>query len=186
MPPVVWMKWAVHPHSRGEHNFYPSVQAHDFGSSPLAWGTPDSPDTGRPLGRFIPTRVGNTHTHEQESRQIAVHPHSRGEHPPILCQTIPKGGSSPLAWGTLRSQSFARVLDRFIPTRVGNTHDPFGPIPQGTVHPHSRGEHVDLILVGLLGIGSSPLAWGTRRVCGVRSLRFRFIPTRVGNTMPRR
>ena len=50
-------------------------------------------------------------------------------------------GSSPLAWGTPRSDSMTLLHRRFIPTRVGNTE--LGPPrPRATtVHPHSRGEH---------------------------------------------
>ena len=73
-------------------------------------------------------------------------------------------------------------MERFIPTRVGNT----GSSPPGavwsTVHPHACGEYIGTIRPTSDKIGSSPRVWGilhaiTRR----RSLR-RFIPTRVGNT----
>ena len=51
----------VHPHARGEHNpEHVLIATHD-GSSPRAWGTLQRRVHLRRGGRFIPTRVGNTH-----------------------------------------------------------------------------------------------------------------------------
>ncbi len=91
-------------------------------------------------------------------------------------------GSSPRAWGTLAAAPDVEPMQRFIPTRVGNTpghHRSRGP---GAVHPHARGEHGIVFDGTRPGTGSSPRAWGTLLwVIAARSSR-RFIPTRVGNT----
>ena len=50
----------VHPHSRGEHASRTESAILLAGSSPLAWGTLAGADSPATIGRFIPTRVGNT------------------------------------------------------------------------------------------------------------------------------
>ncbi|CAE6787859.1 conserved hypothetical protein [Nitrospira defluvii] len=52
-----------------------------------------------------------------------------------------RGGSSPLARGTLDKRPIFGKEGRFIPTRAGNTYPPKTPQNRETVHPHSRGEH---------------------------------------------
>ncbi len=110
-----------------------------------------------------------------------VHPHSRGEHSlhavPRLCQC----GSSPLAWGTCAIQSAARLRCRFIPTRVGNMHKKNSRQSRWAVHPHSRGEHLNIACNFFAILGSSPLAWGTSFNVSPHHRPARFIPTRVGN-----
>ncbi len=51
-----------------------------------------------------------------------------------------------------------------------------------TVHPHARGEHRPTLMRRSALGGSSPRTWGTLSVVVVFHLRFRFIPTHVGNT----
>src|SRR5690606_4275404 len=48
----------VHPHSRGERAWKPSICARLHGSSPLAWGEGRAHVVCGGAGRFIPTRVG--------------------------------------------------------------------------------------------------------------------------------
>ena len=71
---------------------------------------------------------------------------------------------------------------RFIPARAGNTRGPPPPGPPGSVHPRSRGEHVDARDGRHLIPGSSPLARGTRVAGCVEARGDRFIPARTGNT----
>ena len=136
---------AVHPHTRGEHMFFPSQAEILNGSSPHPWGTLttgfDYPD----IDRFIPTPVGNTHTAALSSFPPAVHPHTRGEHRCRYVSRHPEHGSSPHPWGTQMPYFFDEVLARFIPTPVGNTYASPLPSPCSAVHPHTRGEHVDYI-----------------------------------------
>ena len=77
-----------------------------------------------------------------------------------------KGGSSPLARGTLALEKATLDLNRFIPARAGNTYCSSVSSARWSVHPRSRGEHG---------------AVGHRRE-GPR----RFIPARAGNTWSRR
>ena len=113
---------SVHPHARGEHLLSSWQKAYPAGSSPRAWGTPVARSYPRRIGRFIPTRVGNTSPDGGDALALTVHPHARGEH-----------------------EGVKRLTDsstRFIPTRVGNTPSTHSPRLILTVHPHARGEHI--------------------------------------------
>ena len=111
----------VHPHVRGEHFITALVYGLTSGSSPRAWGTQQLRDAGLSHIRFIPTCVGNTNAEGRAGCRVSVHPHVRGEHFPERSAVCVTTGSSPRAWGTLRSHSNDRSLLRFIPTCVGNT-----------------------------------------------------------------
>ena len=113
---------------------------------------------------------------------MAVHPHSRGEHRGDKDRPPSNPGSSPLARGTLRVQRDERRFQRFIPTRAGNTRQPPSVATVWPVHPHSRGEHPLITVIGIRIAGSSPLARGTRSVRFSTERTGRFIPTRAGNT----
>ena len=71
---------------------------------------------------------------------------------------------------------------RFIPTHVGNTPPVTSPSGSGTVHPHTRGEHIFVHWSARYGVGSSPHTWGTHSNGCIVHLVIRFIPTHVGNT----
>ena len=177
---------AVHPHSRGEHLLITSCARSCPGSSPLARGTRRTHRHLPPGRRFIPTRAGNTPYRVQSARASAVHPHSRGEHGSQPRVLVAEGGSSPLARGTRVFTLDHPVINRFIPTRAGNTnyanpHNCLCP-----VHPHSRGEHIWPSDDHDQCAGSSPLARGTRDPLRRNDLQVRFIPTRAGNTRSRR
>ena len=74
-----------------------------------------------------------------------------------------------------------RLLQRFIPTGVGNMGEPASRILLQAVHPHRRGEHALFRASLPLPFGSSPQAWGTSLISLEFFLKFRFIPTGVGN-----
>ena len=155
-------KGAVHPHARGEHRSGCAFAGRIPGSSPRAWGTPPPRATHPGRHRFIPTRVGNT-----------------------LPGWFARGfirGSSPRAWGTRGGIRNLGVSLRFIPTRVGNTFSLNPAQPFAPVHPHARGEHLDCVRRIQSPGGSSPRAWGTHHNAASQKPRWRFIPTRVGNT----
>ncbi len=157
---------SVHPHSRGVYG---------IGQRKESYPT-----------RFIPTRVGYT-----------------GELPSL----DPEGyGSSPLAWGIHQLGAPRLPSPRFIPTRVGYTNprkciSPYScgssPLAWGilllrrtgtnlfTVHPHSRGVYWITIFINYRIPGSSPLAWGILEDISLSYHSYRFIPTRVGYTLPR-
>ncbi len=112
---------AVHPHTRGEHVQGGGLGLYGDGSSPHTWGTLGHGACGPALARFIPTHVGNTWCRNVAPLQLAVHPHTRGEHP---------------KFGLID-----RFCNRFIPTHVGNTLSCPPSAAQAAVHPHTRGEH---------------------------------------------
>ena len=172
----------VHPRSRGEHVAMTSRLSRTCGSSPLARGTRDPDRRLRRGHRFIPARAGNTARPRPRPGRQAVHPRSRGEHPPGTRISITLSGSSPLARGTRAAPRAGARGIGFIPARAGNTPSLSPPGPRSPVHPRSRGEHEDSHHHHPVQGGSSPLARGTP----ARSLRSprsrRFIPARAGNT----
>ena len=132
--------------------------------------------------RFIPARAGNTRTAPPPAPPPAVHPRSRGEHAKNLRLKGDPIGSSPLARGTQSTASQARLPRRFIPARAGNTFCRCPGSSPGPVHPRSRGEHQIVGESAHQGLGSSPLARGTRSRAAGLAPRPRFIPARAGNT----
>ena len=173
---------AVHPRSRGEHAPCTRAKVSHFGSSPLARGTARPDVRGILRTRFIPARAGNTQSNPNDVLPPTVHPRSRGEHLFHASAASALAGSSPLARGTHSETPPRRETHRFIPARAGNTSRA-SPTPRTrTVHPRSRGEHLGLGGDMELGIGSSPLARGTRRSSCVPGPMRRFIPARAGNT----
>ncbi len=152
---------AVHPHACGEHQ---EVQLKDWrfdGSSPRMWGTPGSPAQRLALRRFIPTHVGNTSKRFGRKTSATVHPHACGEHLWCLTARTLERGSSPRMWGTLPIVRAAVLVERFIPTHVGNTAAAWAPAPPSTVHPHACGEHSTWRPPAAATPGSSPRMWGT-------------------------
>ena len=157
-------EWStVHPRSRGEHRECTMMLDTVCSSSPLARGTPGRPVSPRP-GR-------------------PVHPRSRGEHATALRNSVEANGSSPLARGTQCRAGGSAQERRFIPARAGNTGRRRKTPPSGPVHPRSRGEHGNVILIVSVEAGSSPLARGTPIVHDGAHGESRFIPARAGNTL---
>ena len=111
-----------------------------------------------------------------------VHPHARGEHLEAKKLKGQDYGSSPRAWGTPACALPVLRHRRFIPTRVGNTRCRPKSLRRRSVHPHARGEHATVLGLRGTGSGSSPRAWGTHDPWVNLLYRWRFIPTRVGNT----
>ena len=111
-----------------------------------------------------------------------VHPLLRGEF--RRCNDIiqVKGGSSPLARGTLCEQGDCVVKHRFIPACAGNSNSERCPNRNYTVHPRLRGELISNPTGLFINSGSSPLARGTlRRICEGFA-KDRFIPACAGNS----
>ena len=71
---------------------------------------------------------------------------------------------------------------RFIPTLVGNTAPRRRTSSPGPVHPHARGEHLTAGEYAIATDGSSPRSWGTPMKAIESAVKYRFIPTLVGNT----
>ena len=132
----------VHPHTHGEHPRINPSTAALHGSSPHAWGTRCVYPHNLFCGRFIPTRMGNTTQVDNEALKTRVHPHTHGEHLIRTGTIFSNIGSSPHAWGTPYPRCQKHSMDRFIPTRMGNTSlEPTGSLVSA-VHPHTHGEHL--------------------------------------------
>ena len=134
--------------------------------------------------RFIPTRVGNSKTPPFLRELITVHPHACGELFVILAKPMTSIGSSPRVWGTLLGNTEQINDNRFIPTRVGNSSKTSIKRRISSVHPHACGELTVPILKLIVNAGSSPRVWGTRIDSPQFQFNLRFIPTRVGNSLP--
>ena len=136
------------------------------------------------VGRFIPTRVGNTCNWRFAASSIAVHPHACGEYTQQLPLRFQLTGSSPRVWGIHIQGRYGAYACRFIPTRVGNTFQKAGEIFVRSVHPHACGEYDAACRELMDAAGSSPRVWGIPVSAGTHHTSRRFIPTRVGNTHP--
>ena len=152
----------VHPHACGEYQISTLQKDVSSGSSPRVWGIHKSVGEQGVIGRFIPTRVGNTFPRHARGGRWPVHPHACGEYSISLRSWLLGSGSSPRVWGIHMSAFGEFVFERFIPTRVGNT------------------VNVAVIMPGCSG--SSPRVWGIPDVGRHLNAFRRFIPTRVGNT----
>ncbi len=153
---------AVHPHVRGEHHPQHRSITNGHGSSPRPWGTPFSLWCGSAYRRFIPTSVGNTGSTSPGHVATTVHPHVRGEHGNRVLSQVLAAGSSPRPWGTHQVNVRCVLWCRFIPTSVGNTGDINELARELPVHPHVRGEHLIILSLNSIYIGSSPRPWGTQ------------------------
>ena len=110
----------------------------------------------------------------------------RGEHIIYSCHIAILTGSSPHAWGTFQVPDTIGAASRFIPTCVGNILAASQEARHPSVHPHMRGEHLNIPVYYDIADGSSPHAWGTYDRHDLVEEAARFIPTCVGNIPERR
>ena len=171
----------VHPHVHGERVKSERDTERFFGSSPRAWGTPNTPKSTSPGRRFIPTCMGNAFRWNLRSESPAVHPHVHGERAAFATCSGTPPGSSPRAWGTLNQNEWVCPKGRFIPTCMGNA-PLLRPVPVlHPVHPHVHGERSRVFIARVNPSGSSPRAWGTLNQNEWVCPKGRFIPTCMGN-----
>ena len=132
---------------------------------------------------LIPARAGNTSSSVMRCTRSRAHPRSRGEHSTTSYGLGFEPGSSPLARGTLLVLTLETAFFGLIPARAGNTFHAVTSAPLPGAHPRSRGEHMYWLGVGIVALGSSPLARGTRAttICPLHPLGL--IPARAGNTL---
>ena len=135
--------------------------------------------------RFIPTCVGNSTNHSSGITSAPVHPHVCGELFNTSCHSNHSPGSSPRVWGTLVIPCCNLFPYRFIPTCVGNSLGYLQPRDGVTVHPHVCGELAGKEQIFVHRIGSSPRVWGTLLPYAPLVNFLRFIPTCVGNSVPK-
>ncbi len=88
-----------HPHARGENARALGISILDPGPSPRTWG--EQPARARMTNRFrtIPTHVGRTTRVGNRTRNLADHPHARGENLRIGLPVASRRGPSPRTWG---------------------------------------------------------------------------------------
>ena len=125
--------------------------------------------------------MGNITVYNTGLCEDAVHPHVCGEHssPPVSIASFT--GSSPRVWGTLVNLTKKEIVERFIPTCVGNIAVAALETVVLAVHPHVCGEHSCAAGGAAAIVGSSPRVWGTF-IFFFRSRQYvRFIPTCEGN-----
>ena len=155
----------------------------DLGSSPRAWGQRLVQQCLDALRRFIPTCVGTATSSRASRPSRAVHPHVRGDSDRNGVYVGHVGGSSPRAWGQLSERLDRGRRARFIPTCVGTASASRSPWSAPAVHPHVRGDSLQVHEAEGDHLGSSPRAWGQpRRWTRVARLS-RFIPTCVGTAV---
>ena len=153
---------SVHPHMRGANL---SLQPLTFampGTSPHAWGKRLRAGRIETLFRYIPTCVGQTLILAVILISLPVHPHMRGANVIILGCCQGRVGTSPHAWGKHEVNFEREVVERYIPTCVGQTQKRPEQVRGLAVHPHMRGANF--------------------HVAEVSSSSVRYIPTCVGQT----
>ena len=172
----------VHPHVRGDHIDTVESSTNSYGSPPRAWGSQRRRHHRFFARRFTPTCVGITPRQRFVCITSSVHPHVRGDHASAGRRKGRGGGSPPRAWGSPRLPPSAKVVSRFTPTCVGITSLRCSGAWMKPVHPHVRGDHVDLDIALGHKDGSPPRAWGSRSAVCDPSDTARFTPTCVGIT----
>ncbi|CAB1083939.1 CRISPR associated protein of unknown function [Olavius algarvensis Delta 1 endosymbiont] len=177
------LKTPVHPHACGEHMLMKPFKFSGGGSSPRLWGTPSEAGPTHFRERFIPTPVGNTNFPPRCGPCSTVHPHACGEHSFAIFLSLGDYGSSPRLWGTREQYKRMVLINRFIPTPVGNTLSAVFCLTRKAVHPHACGEHSRKRSYLNSDCGSSPRLWGTHERSFSSRVIKRFIPTPVGNTV---
>ena len=159
-----YLSIAVHPHASGEHALrwcnHAVIPVHPHASGEHVDASCGSTMTAGSSPREWGTLAAQMH----DLRLNPVHPHARGEHADGTDRCHRALGSSPREWGTRWLSSMPGLASRGSSPRAWGTLS----VEQQPVR----------------RCGSSPRAWGTRR--GNRSIvaSLRFIPTRVGNTLP--
>ncbi len=108
----------------------------------------------------------------------------RGEYGSACSRDSNAAGSPPHAWGIPVLCSSRSRIPRFTPTCVGNTSANSIICARNSVHPHMRGEYMDVFYPVSDPYGSPPHAWGIRRDRTPEIPEKRFTPTCVGNTYP--
>ena len=121
LSPLSGLTISVHPRLRGELFYVGTAAKNNFGSSPLARGTPVTFERVPSRWRFIPACAGNSQIGVTKTGFPTVHPRLRGEliYPSYF--SIIQFGSSPLARGTRLGGYDGELSDRFIPACAGNS-----------------------------------------------------------------
>ena len=125
--------------------------------------------------------MGNASRSRCTATAGSVHPHAHGERNNSGRAGVNVNGSSPRTWGTPGGAAAGDGPGRFIPTHMGNAALSQGAGTPTAVHPHAHGERNASRIVMSAYFGSSPRTWGTLLNRTPSGVRFRFIPTHMGN-----
>ena len=165
---------------RGEGFLVIGDEAELRGSPPRAWGRRRASTKALPWMRFTPTCVGKAISTSSTRSHRMVHPHVRGEGWRLGRSADGCIGSPPRAWGRRTLSTRIRQFARFTPTCVGKAQPASAGGRPSAVHPHVRGEGVEIAARLHTSPGSPPRAWGRRRVDPGGGDEARFTPTCVG------
>ena len=152
----------VHPRMRGERFTFTQNTTVNVGSSPHARGTRHELNAKILECRFIPACAGNALLSGSDKVPMTVHPRMRGERHQRALHRTDQAGSSPHARGTHTAVFRQGKNTRFIPACAGNAGHSCAISHRVPVHPRMRGERIARIQCGIMGVGSSPHARGTR------------------------
>ena len=173
---------SVHPHVRGEEMLGLVPELALPGSPPRAWGRGVRRLALVCRGRFTPTCVGKSRRPQGGEVRFQVHPHVRGEETVATPSVPATHGSPPRAWGRGGIQGGRAVDKRFTPTCVGKRTPDTSDCEISTVHPHVRGEEINIPSDLRCDIGSPPRAWGRVDSGAINARDWRFTPTCVGKS----
>ena len=150
-----------HPRLRGEQ----ITRHHHFrtgeGSPPLARGTDGLATIVGARHRITPACAGNSRSRQSSYTRYRDHPRLRGEQPVRADEIAWRGGSPPLARGTVLHSGSFQSFAGITPACAGNRLQPLSAMNKVKDHPRLRGEQIFLALALWLVVGSPPLARGT-------------------------
>ena len=152
-----------------------------LGLTPLARGTAIFFSNHGNCCRITPACAGNSQLDEALGSLNGDHPRLRGEQLVCTNEITWRGGSPPLARGTVFLGFRPRSVDRITPACAGNRLSFHRTLRHTRDHPRLRGEQLPSSLnVPPVG-GSPPLARGTEPVDYIVRVYFRITPACAGN-----
>ena len=168
---------------RGEQPFPFLPSGHLVGSPPLARGTVLLPQSFLPAWGITPACAGNSSYSGRSRNAFWDHPRLRGEQFVRSKQSSRVMGSPPLARGTGATCSPYCVPCGITPACAGNSLLPFHIAHHSWDHPRLRGEQLFAKQIGLLNLGSPPLARGTVRALCASCASAGITPACAGNSV---
>ena len=127
--------------------------------------------------------MGKSPSRPRQPTNQPVHPHTCGEIFWLSVSGAGLVGSPPHVWGNLAICNTFVTLIRFTPTRVGKSRHVANVRHPATVHPHTCGEIVSVVVFGVRPPGSPPHVWGNPKAFASNPKGWRFTPTRVGKSL---
>ena len=173
-------KSSCFPHSRGDVPFTGLWRRWFRQFSPLTWGcSGEEAEEARGVPVF-PTHVGMFRTCASARWPDAGFPHSRGDVPGELMDSLNMEEFSPLTWGCSGRLSGQAADKPVFPTHVGMFRPMIAYVFQSFSFPHSRGDVPSLDGQTVFGVAFSPLTWGCSGRRRAEVLERIVFPTHVG------